>query len=180
MGITIRVSTKNAVGPAFSDWTIWSYNIHNPEGFNKGEQVAIDVPGDTDVMAPEAASQLEGAPIYDLDGQGGAAVGCITTNKQTDVEICFVAKKGAGRRGDIGLRIKRSRQRRNRIIPDGWELLPFDGGSHGIGKHWLPPASIVAPTASDGNLALLAERIQTVLTWRRRLIAMVGPANEAA
>jgi hypothetical protein len=63
MGITITVTSSDiqnddgTIQPLFVDWMKVCYTIHNPNGFNQGDRLAIDLPADTEIMSPERAGK---------------------------------------------------------------------------------------------------------------------------
>ena len=159
MGITITVDTKDLDGPGFAGWMVVCYHIHSTDPLDKG-RYAVDVPGDVEIMPPEKAARIPGAPRYDVDPKGAGETGTVSADDQHDVEICLVARKGPMREG-------------------GWRPLPYDGAPGGMGPHWVPPA--IAMTVPDGNAehALLAARFGDALAMRRVLIspALSGPSR---
>lgn len=172
MGITISVKTRELDGPGFSDWMVVCYTIHNPDGFDR-EQFAIDLPRGTVIMPPYDAAQIEGAPIYELDGRGPAPAGRTTRAGQTEVEICFVARRGPMRRGEVSL------ERRRKVpVPgsssgavmfgDGWEPVPYDGAPRGIGPNWVPPALALAPAKPVPHE--VEESLEHAIVTHQRLI----------
>jgi len=166
MGITIKVNTKDFDGPGFSDWMVVCYKIRNPDGFHRYDRLAVDVPGDSQVMSPEESGQVDGAPKYDLDGKGTGPGGRVDTEGQQEVEICFVTKKGQLRRGDLSLEIKRAERSGTQIVYGDWERLPYDGAPEGMGKHWVPIAMSLSPRHGHDEAVLAA------LASQRRLITM--------
>lgn len=174
MGISVKVSTRDLDGPAFGDYVVWCYKIRNPAGFKRNERLGIDLPGDTYVMPPHEASQIEGAPGYDLDGKGTGPAGRVTQDGQQEVEICFVGRRGPARRGELSLEIRRPRAiNDNHYVLDDWERLPFESGEEGIGPHWVPPAMASLGTASADKALMAMAAIQ------RRFVSPHGKAEEA-
>lgn len=186
MGITITVDTSELDGPGFSDWMIVCYTIHNSEtdgdkAFHKGDRLGIDLPGDTAIMPPEEPACIGKAPRYELDGKGPGPAGLVERDGQQDVVICFVAKKGAMRRGDLSLEIQRYIGGGGGGMVERWKRLPFEGGAHGVGRKWLPPAIALAdPGHGNHEHAALAASIGEALAARRVIVSMCGPEEQAA
>ena len=179
MGITITVDTKDLDGPGFAGWMVVCYHIHSTDPLDKG-RYAVDVPGDVEIMPPEKAARIPGAPRYDVDPKGAGETGTVSADDQHDVEICLVARKGPMREGELSLEVfERVLGGAGGMVERGWRPLPYDGAPGGMGPHWVPPA--IAMTVPDGNAehALLAARFGDALAMRRVLIspALSGPSR---
>lgn len=152
MSITIEVDSHDAGdeaygGPAFSDYSIWCYHIHNTDGFKKGDKLGVDLPPDTYVMPPKEAGEVHGFPKYDLDGAGTGPSGKVEKDGQKDVEICFVTKKVAAKRGDLSLEISQPEPSGSHVVYSPWRPLPYDDAPEGSRTHWVPAVAARSPGA---------------------------------
>lgn len=136
MAVTIRVEKHPLKDFQPSRYCEWCVTVDNdaPGGWDGPRQWAIDLPGDTDILDPEIARKIKGAPKYTVDP--GEGQGTITRPHAKSFKICFVAaceeRKGTV---DLSLESRFDAPTGGGVLdPPPWERVPFEGGPNGLGK----------------------------------------------
>ena len=166
MPVKIEVEKRQLDDFKPSEYCQWCVTIttDDPAGLGPGNvyEWAIDLPPDTDILDPEQAKLIKGAPDYKIDPKYGQAKK--TQPGQKSIRICFVAACKERRNTEVSL------ERRINPPPgspgamaallanpdDLWERVPFDGGPDGVGKIPGPAAVAFALPSPTDTFAVLA------------------------
>ena len=138
MPITVTISKGPLPKFQPSKYCKWCVTVEtdDPAGFKSEEdlpvplQWAVDFSADTDILDPEKAQLIEGAPKYSIDP--GADEGTFTTPGQTRFTICFIA--ACKERDDSEMSLENRLAARGASFPQAWNPVPFKGGANGVAK----------------------------------------------
>jgi len=143
MTITVTITKEPLSKFQPSKYCKWCVEVEtdDADGFTSDEglkvplQWAVDFSSDIDILDPEQAKHIPGAPKYSVDP--GPDEGTFTKPGDKTFKICFVA--ACSDRADTDM----SLENRLRVpgaqpgqpgMPQGWNRVPFDGGPNGVGK----------------------------------------------
>jgi hypothetical protein len=168
--MTIKVEIEkhplqNFAPSRYCEWCV-TISTDDPAGFtdDTGQpaklQWALDFPPDTDILDPEQAKKIKGAPKYTLDPAPDTGTRSHRFDKQ--VKICFVAACQDRAGVEMSLENRVNFPAGAGMAPREWQRVPYDGGPGGLGAIVGPAA--VAMAAPGGQqaasaLALRAGRI---------------------
>lgn len=162
MTISVKISKKPLEHFQPSRWCEWCVEVEtdDPNDFRHPDddvgvptQWAIDLPADTDILDPDIAKRIKGAPDYKIDPSSGE--GTITQPGATEFSICFVAAC-EGRAG-----VEMSLEHRM-DLPDGafgdrsWRRVPFEDAPEGKAPIIGPAAVAMAPVQEPDPMAIIA------------------------
>jgi len=162
MAITVQIEKHPLEDFSPSKYCEWCVTVttDDPEGFTSADgasvplQWALDFPSDTDILDPEEAKKIKGAPKYTIDPEPGK--GTITQPGQKDFKICFVAACKDREGTEMSLENRVDYPPGAVLAPRDWHRVPFDGGPNGIGKIVGPaPVAMSIPSFKD-EIAVLA------------------------
>jgi hypothetical protein len=111
-------------------------------------QWALDFAQETDILDPEQAKKIKGAPKYTFDPAPGE--GTITKIGQKAFTICFVAACKDQENTEMSLENRVDYPPGAMLAPRDWERVPFDGGPNGLGRI-VGPAPVAALPPTGGN-----------------------------
>jgi len=163
MAITIEIEKhplRNFAPSRYCEWCV-TVTTSDPGGFTSADgasvplQWALDFPPDTDILDPEQAKKIKGAPKYKLDPASGE--GTITRPGQQQFTICFVAACQDREGVEMSLE-NRIQYPPGASFPTGndWQRVPYDGGPGGLGKIVGPAPVAMAAPGAGGEFASLA------------------------
>jgi hypothetical protein len=194
MPVKIEVEKSQLANFKPSEYCQWCVTISTTDPAGLGPknvyEWAIDLPADTDILDPDQAKLIKGAPKYKIDPSFGG--GKKTRPGQQSIKICFVAACKERRNTEISLerRINPPPGDIGALAPlladpaDLWERVPFDGGPNGLGKIPGPAAIAFAqpnPPEAFGFLASFeAAKLNALLGLSPRLADLPGVASRVA
>ncbi|MEE9311520.1 MAG: hypothetical protein V3V10_03815 [Planctomycetota bacterium] len=164
MTIRIKISKKPLENFQPSRYCQWCVKItaDRPEEFQHSDddlgvlpvQWALDFPADTDILDPEMADMIDGAPDYTIDP--GPGEGTITQPGEKEVTICFVAACAEKAGTEMSLERRIEYPAGAVMAPRNWHAVPFKGAPTGK-KPILGPAPVaMAPNQKSGEVGILA------------------------
>lgn len=174
MAITVEIEKRPLPNFSPSKYCEWCVTVRtdDPNGFrnvdgNRGPlQWALDFPEGTDILDPDQARKIKGAPTYTTDPLPGT--GTITVPSQREATICFVAACQDRENTDMSLENRVDYPPGAVLAPREWRPQPFEGGPDGVGKIVGPaPVAMSTPRRSD-DIAFVAEY------EARKLAALLG------
>lgn len=206
MPVTLKVSKlplPQFQPSAYCEWCV-TISTTDPAGLGPRPgfvyEWCIDLPADTDILDPEQAKLIAGAPDYKIDPAYGQAKK--TQPGQTSIKICFVAACKERNNTEISLEARINPPPGLGQLaplladPDSfWERVPFEGGPDGLGRFPgpAPVASLQLPPQPDAFAFLasfeaakinallgvqpvaFATRAGTPATRRIRVVALAEP-----
>lgn len=140
MAITIQIEKHPLKHFSPSKYCEWSVTVttDDPDGFKSSDddsvplEWALDFPPDTDILDPEQAKKIKGAPKYKIDPKAGE--GTITKPGQKSFKISFVAACKDREDTEMSLENRVDYPPGASLAPRDWHRIPYDGGPNGVGK----------------------------------------------
>ena len=174
MPIKIKISKKPLEHFQPSKYCEWCVNVRadNPNELRHPDDDvglsvlwALDFSADTDILDPDIADTIEGAPGYTVDP--GAGEGTVTRPGDTEFTICFVA--ACAERAGTEMSLEQSiDMAASGFGVSTWRPVPFKGAPDGKRPIIGPAPVAMAPVEDPSEFGILAS------FEARKLAALMG------